>query len=315
MVVKQVGKKAAGKKRQLEEEPTAADLLEDERLDEEIASAQGARNILTEQIRELREMKRRRRQAKEEEDKAEEGEDKAEEEEEEEEDRPDLSDLIYDRSLQIWKRRTDLSDLEEFDDEEEGHAEEEMHVIDEILSLPKHNSEEEGHEEEEEEEEVHEDRFASERARFEKQFLARQKVNEEKYWARRWLDQEGDDKDIPIKYAPCRYHFKAREGCQKEKCPFSHCTIFLEEKYMGAIMNFAWERKKSRARQPRQLPPPPPPPPPMEKMEPKPPEKPPPKRLMPTQKMPPPKKTRSASSCEEVSLPTKAKAMPQNKLH
>lgn len=64
-------------------------------------------------------------------------------------------------------------------------------------------------------------------------------------YARKWLEQDGDDSDIPKKYTPCLYFFRAPHGCQREDaCHWSHNEeIFGREPFAAFLENLSWERK------------------------------------------------------------------------
>ena len=74
-----------------------------------------------------------------------------------------------------------------------------------------------------------------------------------------WYDQDGDDSGILREYAPCKYFFKSKHGCQKNKtCQFSHDKeIFGIEPFTAFLKNLAWDRKE-RKTFPRPPPYPPP---------------------------------------------------------
>ena len=79
-------------------------------------------------------------------------------------------------------------------------------------------------------------------------------------YARRWQAQGGDDSGIPKEYTPCKFFFKARDGCQMSKCLFSHNTdIFCQEPFASILQNLSWERKAKTKTFPRPPPYPPPP--------------------------------------------------------
>jgi hypothetical protein len=58
----------------------------------------------------------------------------------------------------------------------------------------------------------------------------------------------GDGSVIPKKFTPCRFFFKAFNGCRKEEgCEFSHNRrIFGEEPFADFLKNLSWERKDWR---------------------------------------------------------------------
>jgi len=83
------------------------------------------------------------------------------------------------------------------------------------------------------------------------------KKSEEEWYARKWLEQNGDARGIPKKYTPCSYFFKARHGCQKkETCDFSHDEeIFCREPFAALLTSLSWERKEGKDRRGRKNPP------------------------------------------------------------
>ena len=68
--------------------------------------------------------------------------------------------------------------------------------------------------------------------------------DEEEYYARKWLEKNGDDSEIPKKYSPCVYFFKKKHGCQINTCQFSHNEeIFLEEPFAALLQKLSWRKK------------------------------------------------------------------------
>jgi hypothetical protein len=146
-----------------------------------------------------------------------------------------------------------IAGLEEEENMEEDLAEEEDAGLEEEENMEEDLAEEEDvieeDVEEEEEEEVKD-------------------VEEEEFvpngfdYAWLWYDQDGDDSGIPREYTPCKYFFKSKHGCQKNKtCQFSHDKeIFGIEPFAAFLKNLAWDRKE-RKTFPRPPPYPPPGPP------------------------------------------------------
>ena len=62
-------------------------------------------------------------------------------------------------------------------------------------------------------------------------------------YARIWLEQGGDDSEIPKKYSPCVYFFKAEYSCQNEECQFSHNKIFEDEPFAALWKTLSWKMK------------------------------------------------------------------------
>jgi len=77
------------------------------------------------------------------------------------------------------------------------------------------------------------------------QELAREQT-EAMHYATKWLQQGGDDKDIPQNFTPCKFYFKSR-GCRNTKCLFSHNEeIFGREPFVSFIFEWKWEGKERK---------------------------------------------------------------------
>ena len=63
-------------------------------------------------------------------------------------------------------------------------------------------------------------------------------------FAQQWLQQGGEALNIPKRFTPCKFFFKAWKGCKDPMCQFSHnAAIFGEEPYASFFQNLEWERK------------------------------------------------------------------------
>lgn len=66
------------------------------------------------------------------------------------------------------------------------------------------------------------------------------KYGEDDAWyACKWLQQDGDEKGIPMQFTPCRYFRQARHSCGKHRnCKFSHNEIFHQRPF--AAIRKSW---------------------------------------------------------------------------
>ena len=78
-----------------------------------------------------------------------------------------------------------------------------------------------------------------------------QQMDEEEsahFFAMKWLNQDGSDKDIPKQYAPCKYYFNAKRGCLNYQCEFSHNEeLFRKEPFKRWLKKLCWDRNHQRS--------------------------------------------------------------------
>ena len=193
---------------------------------------------------------------------------KKEKQEEEEEQLERLEQLE-----QFWKENPAEAEEEEEEEEEvqetlckklckrscvkeEGDSEEEDSGRKRFREYARSRKESQWEEEEKKEEEVMQEQgklFLHSRSDVEKRFLAKDEVwnwNDQDEWnasveySRKWYQQCGIAESIPKRYTPCLYHFKARHGCQKDNCLFSHNEkIFGEEPLASMLQSLSWPKK------------------------------------------------------------------------
>ena len=67
-------------------------------------------------------------------------------------------------------------------------------------------------------------------------------------FASTWLEQNGSESGIPKKYTPCKFFFKANNGCQNTRfCQFSHNKeIFREEQFATMLRNHCWDWREKK---------------------------------------------------------------------
>ena len=173
----------------------------------------------------------------------------------------------YDSSLAPWEEEEEEEEQEVGDADEEGEEQEvgdpedqgESEVADEEAEG---DADEEGEEQEagdpedQEESEVAEEEAEEGEGNSEDQGRVESEDALVQEYMQKWAAQEGATWNIPKKYTPCKYYFKAARGCRKDQCEFSHDDVFLESPAQELLESISWERhhEKSRAR-PRERPP------------------------------------------------------------
>jgi hypothetical protein len=183
-------------------------------------------------------------------------EEKASEEEEEEEEEEYAAGIVRFSDVTVEEEDENMeADLVE-EEEEVKDEEEEEEDMDEDDDGTGYSSE--GFDTEQQ---FHPDHHSAARARDEEEeeeYAARARVRArarrakpkeewlEDVYASKWLEQDGHNAGIPKKYSPCVYFFKARDGCQKNECEFSHNEMFRQEPFAALLKNLSWEKKERK---------------------------------------------------------------------